>query len=670
MPIEPRSLWKVQYTHRVQNAQPMCGFAGFVSRHNTSAPDEMRQIAARMASALVHRGPDAAGEWVDPESGIALGFRRLSVVDLTPAGHQPMLSASGRFVIVFNGEVYNHEAVRSELISANVAPGFRGHSDTEVVLAAIDAWGLDVAVERFIGMFAFAIWDRLDRQLYLVRDRIGVKPLYYGWAGDTFLFGSELKAVRRHPAFRDELDRQSLASFMRYGNVPAPHTIYRDVRKLLPGTILKVNPCARSAVTRTYWAVRNVVEAGIAEPYRGTFADAIDDLNELLRDAIALRMVADVPLGVLLSGGVDSSLVAALMSEQSPGRVKTFSIGFLEDRFNEAHHARSVAHYLGTDHTECYLTAADVLAVVPRLPQIFDEPFADSSQIPTLLVSELARRHVTVALSGDGGDELFGGYARYFAVRNIWNRVGWLPPRMRASLGGWITRAAPDVRDRSGRVVRTALHRSLGGSRVRNLAQLLASRDPHDAYRNLVWKSAGEVVIGASEHPQACMVAERLLPVEDIMLCMMQLDTIAYLPDDILVKVDRASMAASLEAREPLLDHRIVEFAWRLPLSIRVGDGTGKRVLKEVLYRYVPREMIERPKMGFGVPLAQWLRGPLRDWAEDLLDAERLQAEGLLNPFIVRDLWGEHLGASRDNSTQLWPILMFQAWLRDGSAAK
>lgn len=642
----------------------MCGFAGFASDRKNWGADDMYGVVNRMSEALIHRGPDDHGSWIDNEAGVALGFRRLSIIDLSPAGHQPMLSDSGRFAIVFNGEVYNFEAIRRELLAARLAPPFRGHSDTEVILAAIEAWGLQEAVKRFIGMFAIALWDRRSRELHLVRDRLGVKPLYYGWTGGSFVFGSELKALRRHPAFNPEVDRRSLASLVRYNFIPAPYTIYRDIRKLTPGCILTVGPGRSSAEEKAYWSVEEAVECGVSDPWKASYTEAVDELDRLLRDSIRLRMVADVPLGVFLSGGIDSTVVTALMQDQSSRPIRTFSIGFHEEGYDEAKNAAAVAAHLGTEHTEMYVTPAEAMAVIPRLPDIFDEPFADSSQIPTYIVSELARRHVTVALSGDGGDELFGGYGRYLAADPILRRISKIPDGVRYPLGRLLSILSSALLDGYGeRVLPGRLRNRINARRLQGLATLLAAPAVNAMYQHLLWPDPGSVVLGPSGHQPALAEPRRSGLLSSPMSRMMYLDTISYLPDDILVKVDRASMAVSLEAREPLLDHRLVEFAWRLPMDMKVHDDGGKRVLREVLQRYVPRELMDRPKRGFAVPVGRWLRGSLRPWAEELLDERRMEGEGYFDPKHVRRLWAEHQNGTGDSCTQLWSILAFQAWL-------
>ncbi len=600
-----------------------------------------------MSDAIVHRGPDDSGEFVDAQSGLAFGFRRLAIVDLSEAGHQPMTSASGRYVMMFNGEVYNYEAIRRELRQARRAPSFRGHSDTEVMLAAIEAWGLEDAVRRFIGMFAIALWDRSEQTLHLVRDRIGVKPMYYGFSGRTFLFGSELKALRKHPDFHAVADPAAVAAYLRYLYVPAPLSIYDGICKQMPGTIITLRSGSRELETRTYWSAADVAKHGVANRFRGTESDAADALDALLRDAVALRMVADVPLGVFLSGGVDSSLVTALMQAQATGPVKTFTIGFEEGAYDEAKYAAAIAKHLGTAHTELYVTAKDALDVIPLLPRMYDEPFADSSQIPTYLVSKMARRHVTVSLSGEGGDEVFGGYRRYFEGQRVLRTFGSMPSPLRRLLGRAMLAMPPRAWDR---VMKQ------GSTQMPKLGRVLATHDHSDLYFELMthWRNA---VPNAPEYPRASS------PLDDPIERMMHLDQITYLPDDILAKVDRASMATSLEAREPLLDHRVVELAWTFPLEMKVRDGQGKQILRRVLDRYVPRTLIDRPKMGFKVPIDAWLRGPLREWAEELLSERKLREQGLLDVAMVRKVWNGSLAGRGASHDHLWAVLMLEAWL-------
>ncbi|MEK6302020.1 MAG: asparagine synthase (glutamine-hydrolyzing) [Acidobacteriota bacterium] len=645
----------------------MCGIAGVVSLN----PDAYWQSSIRsMIATLSHRGPDDEGYWHDSEAGVTLGHRRLAIVDLSPEGHQPMASPSGRFEMSFNGEIYNFVDLRNELEARGC--GFRGHSDTEVMLAAFEEWGVPNAVERFVGMFAFAVVDRQERLLYLVRDRLGEKPLYYGWAGEAFLFASELKAMRAHPAWRGVINRNALALFMRYGYIVAPQSIYEGVSKLLPGAILTLPLRSRRETAPTvtrYWSAQLVAEAGLAAPFTGDIREATDVLEKLLRNAIRGQMVADVPLGAFLSGGIDSSTIVALMQAMSNQPVKTFTIGFNENGFNEAGHAKAVASHLGTEHTELYVTAQDAMAVIPQLASIYDEPFADSSQIPTFLLAKLARDQVTVSLSGDAADELFSGYTRYEIGQGIWNRINRLPLGSRKLLAR-ASRALPaSAWNGFLNVASPFLSRQyhLTADRLRKLADALDEPTPELLYRHLVsiWKDTAALVPNSLE-PQTAFTDEALVRrVKDFGEHMMLVDQVSYLPDDILAKVDRASMWTSLESRVPFLDHRIVEFAWRLPMAMKHRNGQGKWLLRQVLYRYVPRDLVERPKMGFGVPIGDWLRGPLRDWAEELLDERRLRDEGLLNTVMIRQTWDEHLSGKRNWQYYLWNILIFEAWLAE-----
>ncbi len=624
---------------------------------------ELTSHVRSMVAAIRYRGPDDSGAWCDERVGVGLGHARLSVLDLSPEGHQPMVSSSGRYVLSFNGEVYNFAELRSEL--RGTGANFRGHSDTEVMLAAFEEWGIEKAVRRFTGMFAFALWDRAERQLILARDRIGEKPLYYGWCGEIFLFGSELKALCSHPSWCGDINRDVLAGYMRYGYVPLPHSIYMGICKLLPGTWLKISsddPPGRMPVPTTYWSAR---EVAMQEPLTDlSDAAATDALDSLLRQAVGRQMISDVPLGAFLSGGIDSSTVVALMQCQSSRPVRTFSIGFSESDYDEARYAKLVAAQLGTDHTELYLSAEEALNVIPRLPEIYDEPFGDSSQIPTHLVAALARKHVTVALSGDGGDELFGGYNRYFWGRSIWNRIGTVPQGVRHGIGGMMTALSPASWDRIGKLLPRRLRQPTLGDRIHKLASVIDVEGPDELYRRLVsqHREPGSLIIGAEEAPIWADAEAAAFGRSDFTERMMFRDLVGYLSDDILTKVDRAAMAVSLETRVPLLDHHLVEFAWRLPLAMKVRDGQGKWLLRQVLYRYVPRELIDRPKQGFGIPLDAWLRGPLREWAEELLDERRLRREGYLHPGPIREKWAEHLSGRRNWQYWLWNVLMFQAW--------
>ena len=644
----------------------MCGWAGLWewNSHNSS---ELGARVKKMSGTLVHRGPDDDGVWSDPETGVALGFRRLAIIDLSPEGHQPMQSASGRFVIVFNGEVYNFAALRQEL--EPLGHRFRGHSDTEVILAAIEEWGLEAAVRRFIGMFAFAMWDRMTRRLFLVRDRLGVKPLYYGWAGETFLFGSELKALRAYSGFRAEVDRGSLSLLMRHNYVPAPYSIYKNIFKLTPGCILTVTSPHDDQTPIAYWSAKETAEQGIAHPLECSPNEAVEQLDTLLRDAIGLRMVADVPLGAFLSGGIDSSIVVALMQAQTEQAVKTFTIGFHETGYDEALYAREVARHLGTDHTELYVTPTEAQTAIPRMSEIYDEPFSDSSQIPTFLVSELTRRSVTVSLSGDGGDELFGGYSRYTTNDFMWRALKRLPVGARRGLARGITSISASTLDKGFGWLASYMERfgrrGSVGDKLHKVSELLALSNAQVLYLQSIshWKMPVDIVTDGYEPPTALTDPQRQAAIPDFIHRMMYLDTISYLPDDIMAKVDRASMAVSLEAREPLLDHRVVEFAWRVPLALKIREGKSKWILRQVLQKYIPSEMIDRPKMGFGVPVGLWLRGPLRDWAEALLDEQRLENEGFFNPKPIRLKWSQHLSDEYNWQGYLWDVLMFQAWL-------
>ena len=646
----------------------MCGFAGFLQTSSIVRHEAMGPVVTAMSDTLRNRGPDDSGAWTDPAAGIALGHRRLSIIDLSPEGHQPMISPSGRYVIAFNGEIYNFQALRDELD----AEGFRwrGHSDTEVMLAAFERWGLEGSLQRFNGMFAFALWDRSERELHLARDRLGEKPLYYGWSGQTLLFGSELKALRAHPAWSAGVSRDALAAYLRQNCVPTPYSIYEGISKLPAAHYVTASTAAVGVMQpKSYWSLREVAETGQRTLIADDEPAAIEQLDALLRDAVSMRTVADVPVGVFLSGGIDSSVVVALMQAQSTRPVKSFSIGFEEEAYNEAQHAKLVAKHLGTDHTELYVTAAEAMSVIPTLPDIYDEPFADSSQIPTILVSRLARRDVTVTLSGDGGDELFCGYVRYFWGRKIWNKIGRVPPRMRGLAARALTTLSPSAWDTMmagvARLIPSNRWGELTGDRVHKLAEVLSVPSADVLYKGLVshWPDPESIVLGSREPPTPLTAPGQCAALDDFTLRMMYLDALMYLPDDILAKVDRASMSVSLEARVPLLDHRVVEYAWRVPMSMKIRNDQGKWLLRQVLYRYVPRELIERPKMGFGVPVDSWLRGPLRDWAEDLLDERRLREGGYFDPKPIRQKWSEHLSGARNWQYWLWDILMFQAWL-------
>ena len=633
----------------------MCGITGFLdlstSRMNRA---ELIPTVTRMSEAICHRGPDDQGLWADEEAGLALGFRRLAILDLSPTGHQPMSSADGRYMMAYNGEVYNFGELRDEL--AALGHKYRGTSDTEVMLAGFVQWGLEAAVKHFNGMFAIAVWDRKEKVLHLIRDRLGVKPLYYGWCKDVLLFGSELKALRAHPAFDAVIDRDSLSLFLRHSYIPVPHSIYKNINKLPPATILSIpaNGGRQNATTTTYWSMREAVEQGKQNPFRGSANEAVSELDTLLRESVRLRMIADVPLGAFLSGGIDSSAIVALMQAQSRIPVRTFTIGFHEGSHNEAVYAKAVASHLGTDHTELYITPETAMAVIPNLPTLYDEPFSDPSQIPTYLVSQLARRHVTVSLSGDGGDELFGGYTRYARSSRVWDWMGWMPAYGRRAAGSVLSRVRlPED------------HPYALNDKFYALAELFKSGQADGVYQRVMshWAQPDLVVIGGHEPSTLFRTPSAWPEIPEFIQRMMYLDMMTYLPDDILVKLDRASMGVSLEGRVPYLDdHRVAEFAWRLPLDLKIRGGVGKWILRQVLYRYVPKEMVERPKMGFGIPVAAWLRGPLREWAESLLDENRLRQEDNFNPEPIREKWAEHLAGKYNWQYYLWDVLMFQAW--------
>jgi asparagine synthase (glutamine-hydrolysing) len=650
----------------------MCGFVGVFD------PEQVNEeLLRRMVSTIHHRGPDDRGVWCDAGAGVGLAHARLSILDLSSAGHQPMRSVIGRYVIAFNGEIYNHLSLRAELeksaLTTDPSPAskreetlWRGHSDTETLLAGFEAWGIEATVKKSVGMFAFAVWDRLTRTLTLGRDRLGEKPLYYGWQGRTFLFGSELKALRVHPVFRAEIDRDALVAFMRYSYIPAPKSIYSGIHKLLPGTLLRVRAGERAdSKPVPYWSLLDEARQGLQTVFLGSDSEALEGLEAKLSRAVALQQIADVPLGAFLSGGIDSSMIVALMQAQSSRPIHTFTIGFDDHQYNEAVHARAVARFLGTDHTELYVTPEEAREVILRLPMLYDEPFGDSSQIPTFLVSQLARRSVTVSLSGDAGDELFGGYNRYAWARKLLK----YPAPLRRMLAGGLTALSPSQWDRIYSAMQPMLPSSLRvrlpGDKAHKLAQVLEVDSDAAIYQRLIstWPNPDELVVGGHDSADLSKAWGELDEFGAPENRMMALDALNYLPDDILCKVDRAAMGVSLETRVPFLDHRVVEFAWRLPMHMKMRNGQGKWILRQLLYKYVPKELIERPKMGFGVPIDVWLRGPLREWAEDLLSETRLKRENFFNPAPIRQKWAEHLSGQRNWQYHLWNVLMFQAWL-------
>lgn len=641
----------------------MCGIAGFYSFGARKREEERRSCKA-MTEAIAHRGPDDSDVWQDPDAALALGHRRLSIIDLSSGGHQPMASHTGRFVIVFNGEIYNYRSLQADLEAAGHI--FKSRSDTEVMLGAFEQWGVNQTLQKLEGMFAFALWDRQERKLHLVRDRFGKKPLYVGWGKESLLFASELKAFHAHPDFEPEISRDVLALYMRYGYVCAPHCIFEGVWQLLPGARMTLDmdslQCQKILQDQmeVYWYLPSIVEEAKAHPNVKSERECIEEFEEMFREATHQRMISDVPLGAFLSGGIDSSAVVAMMQSGSDRPVQTFSIGFEEAGYNEAVYAKKIARHLGTQHHEFYVTAQDALNVIPKLPDIYDEPFADPSQIPTYLISKLAREEVSVALTGDGGDEILGGYQRHTHIPAVWKKIGWVPYPLRRGIGA-LARAVPVG-------VYDFLYAGYPqfGRRMHRLAHLIGLKGPEDVYAYLVgaWPNPEDVVLGGkvpsiplSEpawQPQGLSFAEK----------MMYGDALSYRPNDLMVKSDRASMAVALELRAPLMDHKLCEYAWRLPQDMKVRGMSGKWLLRQVLKRYVPEELFERPKMGFGIPVSAWLRGPLKDWGAALLDKKKLEEQGYLNADLVWDAWEKHQkGVTADaNSMHLWSALMFQAW--------
>ncbi len=660
----------------------MCGFTGYINIQNNETNLAMEAVISRMGQTLRHRGPDDSGVWVDEKAGVALGHTRLSIIDLSEHGHQPMVSGSGRYVIAYNGEVYNFQRLRETIENDPGPVDWAGHSDTEVMLEAFERWGVKKAVKSFNGMFAFALWDRKERKLSLARDRSGKKPLYYGWINGVFMFGSELKSIKAHPGFSAEVDRDALSLLMRYSYILSPHSIYKGVHKLLPGTILtldhgqlgnrpRFSPFADNepVCPERYWSARECFESGASNRFSGSLDEAADRLDTLFRDAVGIRMISDVPLGALLSGGIDSSSVVAIMQAISDRAVRTFTIGFNEDDFDEAVHARAVAGHLGTDHTELYVSPEMALDVIPGLPELYDEPFADSSQIPTFLVSQLARESVTVALSGDGGDELFTGYHRHTRGDWLYGNLRRFPGAVRGAVARLMMAVPADKWSRLFGLIKPVIPADLNqpnaGDKIHKLAKILDSATPEDIYRQLVsqWDDPESLAPGSAEPRTVITDRSQWLDDQDFTRRLMYIDLAGYLADDILTKVDRASMGVSLEIRCPVIDYRIVEFAATLPKHLRLKNGRGKLVLRKMLCKYVPEQMVERPKRGFSIPLDVWLRGPLRDWAESLLDSKRLREEGYLDPAPVRRAWEEHVSGKLNWRSRLWNILMFQAWL-------
>lgn len=639
----------------------MCGITGFFEPGGQFSAEAAPGYLQAMTGAIAHRGPDDEGFWWDAECGIALGHRRLAILDLSPAGHQPMASRAGRYVLVYNGEVYNHLELRAAL-----GGDWRGGSDTETLLAGFECWGVEATLRRMVGMFALAVWDRSTRELLLARDRFGEKPLYYGWQGGTLLFASELHAIRRHPHFSARIHPDAVSQLLRYGTVPAPLSIWQDIHKLPPGHWVRFGAQAQAATPTAFWSLGAVMVQAQDAPAAGSDADPagmLDQLQMLLLRSVRQQMLADVPLGALLSGGVDSSLIVALAQAQSTRPMRTFTIGFGEAGFDESPHARAVARHLGTEHTELQVTAADALALIPRLSQIYDEPFADSSQLPTCLVMQLARQHVTVALSGDGGDELFGGYNRYTLAMVAWQRAAWLPLPLRRSLGRLLCGIAPQTLDRLSGVF-PGLPPQLGLKLHKLGGRLQHCRSVDDFYAALLVEWAVPPSAVPSRWQSVLDQPGQWPALQDPVSRMMCMDALTYMPDDILVKVDRAAMAVSLETRAPFLDHRLAEFAATMPRSLKIRGGVGKWPLRQILYRYVPPSLIERPKQGFAIPLDRWLRHELREWASDLLNPATLQRQGHLAPGVIQQVWQEHLSGQRDHGAKLWSVLMFQNWLQ------
>ena len=644
----------------------MCGIAGLLDPGREKGPDTLGRESADMASALTHRGPDDDGLWVDPDGWVALSHRRLAVVDLSAHGHQPMVSTDGRWVLVYNGELYNVGALR-KLLSAEGA-AFTGTSDTEVLLAAVTTWGVTRALEAAEGMFAVGLWDRRERRLHLVRDRFGEKPLYYGWVGGSLAFASELKAIAGLPGFRPQLDRGAVALYLRHNCIPGAATAYVGIAKLTPGARITVSADDRPGSLPApvpYWSARATVEEALADPVRGTTESMTDELEAVLGRSVADRMVADVPVGAFLSGGIDSSIIVALMQQVSPRPVRTFTIGFDDPAYDESQDAAAVAAHLGTDHTTLVVTEADAAEVIPGLPDIWDEPFADISQIPVLLVSRLARSQVTVSLSGDGGDELFAGYNRHAYLEQLWGHASRLPGPVRRALGAGLVHLPPSLVDGAARLLPASRQVRTPSIKVAKLGKVLAASGPEDAYLGLVshWDHPESMVLGAGGSASLSARPEDWPALPSVTEQMLWLDLVGYLPDDILTKVDRAAMDVSLETRVPFLDRSVFELAWRLPMDVKLRDGVTKWILRQVLYRHVPPALVDRPKMGFGLPIGAWLRGPLRPWAEELLSERRLDAQGVVDPVPVRAAWDQHQSGRRDLAHELWDVIALQAWI-------
>lgn len=635
----------------------MCGIVGFLSAENFGV-----DVIRNMGNAIAHRGPDAAGYWSDSDKGIHFCHRRLSIIDLTESGAQPMVSTSGRYIISFNGEIYNFLSIKDQLEKDGLVRWWKGHSDTEIITAAFDAWGIEKSLSLLVGMFAIAVWDTINLELILIRDRLGEKPLYFGWQGSCFMFASELKALHLHPEFKKEICLEALGQYFKYSYVPSGTSIYKGIKKLKPGTYCKISLLNKEIQYYTYWDLKTQIKNDNLE--KNTIEHNIDALENLLKDAIGKQMISDVPLGAFLSGGVDSSVIVAMMQSQSSKPIRTFSMGFNEKSFDEAIYAKKVAQHLGTDHAEMYVSPEDAMNVIPMLSEMYDEPFSDSSQIPTYLVTKLAKANVTVALSGDAGDELFSGYNRYLMVNNVWGKISKVPKSIRKGIGDFLLSKNVERLDSYYSHIESFIPNkyklSNFGDKMHKIADRLDVSSQSELYDGFIshWNSKDVL---ASSTQNGLYDLDSLKDMSFIEK-MMYVDTKTYLPDDILVKVDRAAMANSLETRTPFLDHRVVEFAWNLPMNLKIKDGKGKWILREVLYRHVPKHLIERPKMGFGIPLDSWLRGPLREWAQDLLSDNSLDKHKLLNNRNIQEKLNEHLSGKKNWQHQLWDVLMFQEW--------
>jgi len=638
----------------------MCGIAGYLGE--VKHPID---CLTKMADAISHRGPDNMGVWSDHNPSIGFAHSRLSILDLSSAGNQPMHSSSGNYVIIFNGEIYNHKSIRSELESIN-RRNWLGHSDTETLLAAIEEWGLKKTLAKAKGMFAIALWDKSSNKLSLACDRIGEKPLYYGWVNNQFVFSSELKSIKVFPEFNNSIDRNSLALFLRFNSIPAPYSIYKDIYKLEPGQIIEMNSQTGKLEKYKFWSLEEVYKNGFKNKFLGSSVQAINQLENILSEAVSSQMQSDVPLGAFLSGGIDSSTIVALMQSCSNSQVNTFTIGFNSKEFDESKHAEMVANHLGTNHFNKFVTEKDALDVIPNLPDIYDEPFADSSQIPTYLVSKFAKEKVTVALSGDAGDELFGGYNRYIFSQKIFKNISKTPNSIKKLMSKIMFSLSEENWNLIlGRLMRN--HYSNIGHKIHKTANIVSSKSIRDLHFKLISQiqNPSDWLKDSNEYKSVFNDNEDRFKEQDSVEIMMAYDLISYLPTDILTKVDRAAMSVSLETRVPFLDPDVIQFSASLPMEFKIRNGVTKWLLREVLYKHVPKDLIERPKMGFAVPLAEWLRGPLKDWAESLLDEKRLHQEGFFNVEFVRDKWSEHISGRRNWSHQLWNVLMFQAWLEN-----